>query len=165
MKYASRKALMLMFILRVGFPLLVGGCAFAQIAPGSKLYIPPPEAQQTLTDGTKVVTTPGAAFNLVLQTEIFKQHVPVKLVEDSEMADYVVHWAAIPEEHKGKVRQAAPTAYGGVVSTGKELYTVSISVLDKDKQVVWAGDCDKKNLRDSAEKIARQLNDLMKHKK
>jgi hypothetical protein len=143
--------------------LLTAGFAFAQ-EPGSKLYIPPPQANQTLTDGTKVVTTTAPAFNVVLQAEIFKEKLPLQIVQDSAHADYVVQWAAIPEETTG-------SGYGNgsllfhAHSSSKELYTVSASLLGKDNQVVWAGSADKKNLHDAAEEIAKQLKNVMKHNK
>jgi hypothetical protein len=138
--------------------LLASGFAFAQ-EPGSKLYIPSPAADKTVDDGNKVVTTQGAAFNLVLQAEIFRQKLPFKMVSNSVQADYVVEWAAIPEEGVGRV------SYTGKKATSKELYTVSASFVDKDKQVVWAGSADKKNLQDCAKNIAEQLQKEMKHKK
>jgi hypothetical protein len=49
--------------------------------------------------------------------------------------------------------------------SSKELYTVSVSLLDKDKQVVWAGSSDRKNLHDCAKDVTEQLKGLMKHKK
>ena len=112
---------------------LATGFAYAQ-NPGSKLYIPPPAPNQTLTDGTKVATTTAPAFNLVLQSEIFKAKLPLQMVNDRAQADYVAEWSAIPEEsHVGH-------------SYSKELYTVAVSILDKNKQVVWAGSAEKKNL-------------------
>ena len=139
--------------------LLLAGFAFAQ-EPGSKLYIPAPAPEMTVADGTKVVTTTAPAFNLVLQAEIFKEKLPFTLVSDAEHADYVVEWAAIPEEGN---------AHGNgsmlMHSVSKELYTVSASMLDKNKQVVWAGSSDKKNLFDCAKDVAEQLKAAMKHKK
>ncbi|MGB8782134.1 MAG: hypothetical protein WCD02_03380 [Terriglobales bacterium] len=139
--------------------LLTAGFAFAQ-EPGSKLYIPPPQANQTLTDGTKVVTTTAPAFNVVLQAAIFKEKLPFQMVQDSAHADYVVQWAAIPEEGNSH-------GNGSLLfhSVSKELYTVSASLLSKDSQVVWAGSADKKNLHDAAEEITKQLKSTMKHKK
>ena len=37
--------------------LLTAGFTFAQATPGTKLYIPQPAPNATITDGTKVVTT------------------------------------------------------------------------------------------------------------
>jgi hypothetical protein len=138
---------------------MAAGSAFAQ-EPGSKLYIPLPAPDQTVTDGTKVVTTTAPAFNLVLQAEIFKARLPFEIVNDAGQADYVVQWAAIPEE--GNVHGNGSLLFHSV---SKELYTVSVSLLAKDKQVVWAGSADKKNLHDCAVEIARQLKATMKHKK
>lgn len=137
--------------------LLLAGFAVAQ-EPGSKLYIPPSAANTTVADGTKVVTTTAPAFNLVLQAEIFKEKLPFTLVSDSEHADYTVQWAAIPEEANGHVSFLSH-------AVNKELYTVSASLLDKNKQVVWAGSADKKNLYDCAKDVAEQLKGAMKHKK
>ena len=137
--------------------ILTAGLAFAQ-EPGSKLYIPPPTANQTLTDGTKVVTTEGAPFNQVLQAEIFKERLPFKIVNDSTQADYMVQWSAIPEEGTDHATLSRSV-------TRKELYTVTASLVGKDSAVVWAGSSDKKNLHDSAIEITRQLKDTMKHKK
>lgn len=139
--------------------LLTTGFAFAQ-EPGSKLYIPPSAANTTVADGTKVVTTTAPAFNLVLQAEIFKKKLPLTLVSDAEHADYVVEWAAIPEE--GNMHGNGSLLFHNV---NKELYTVSASLLDKNKQVIWAGSADKKNLHDCAENVAEQLKGAMKHKK
>jgi hypothetical protein len=139
--------------------LLTAGLAFAQ-APGSKLYIPSAAPNTTVTDGSKVITTTAPAFNLVLQAEIFKARLPFTLVNDSAQADYVVEWAAIPEEGDSH-------GNGSLLfhSKTKELYTVTASLLGKDKQVVWAGSADKKNLRDCAMDITEQLKREMKHKK
>jgi|HubBroStandDraft_5_1064220.scaffolds.fasta_scaffold260371_1 hypothetical protein len=137
--------------------LLTTGFVFAQ-EPGSKLYIPASAPNTTVADGTKVVTTTAPAFNLVLQAEIFKEKLPFTLVSDADQADYVVQWAAIPEEGNAHVSFLSH-------SVSKELYTVSASLLDKNKQVVWAGSADKKNLYDCAKDVAEQLKNVMKHKK
>ena len=139
--------------------LMTTGFAFGQ-EPGSKIYIPQPESNQTLTDGNKVVTTTAPAFNLVLQSEIFQSKLPLQIVADASQADYIMQWAAIPEEG----RAGYHLQFGGGASS-KELYTVSASLLTRDKQVVWAGSVDKKNLHDSAADIAGQLKAAMKHKK
>lgn len=147
------------YVLAVLTLLAAGSSAFAQ-APGSKLYIPPPEANKTVDDGNKVVTTNGAAFNLVLQAELVKEGLPLTLVTDAVQADYKMQWAAIPEEG---------TSHGNgsllFHSVSKELYTVSASLVGKDNQVVWAGSVDKKNLHDCAVVITKQLKDSMKGKK
>jgi hypothetical protein len=135
------------------------GFTFAQ-APGTKLYIPAPAPTQTLVDGTKVVNTTAPAFNLVLQGEIFRAQLPFTIVSDASQADYVVEWAAIPEE--GNVSGNGSVLFHNV---SKELYTVSVSLLGRDKQVVWAGSADKRNLRDCALIITQQLKTSMKHKK
>jgi hypothetical protein len=139
--------------------LLTAVFAFAQ-ERGSKLYISPAVSNTTITDGTKTVTTTAPAFNLVLQAEIFKAQLPVKLVSDSAQADYVVEWAAIPEE--GNSHGNGSVLFHNV---SKELYTVSASLLDKDKQVIWAGSADKMNLHDCAKDVTEQLKRAMKHKK
>lgn len=135
---------------------VASGSAFAQ-EPGSKVYIPPPAPNKTLTDGAEVVTTSGAQFNEVMQAELFKEKVSVTLVTDATQADYVMHWSVIPEERKSS------SHFGR--STGKELYTVSTSLVGKDKQVVWAGSADKRNLHDCAAEVAKQLKNAMKGKK
>ena len=140
---------------------LATGFAYAQ-NPGSKLYIPPPDPNQTLTDGTKVVTTQGAAFNLVLQGEIFKAKLPLQMVNDRAQADYVVHWGYIPEEENASSHGNGSLLFHAH-SNSKELYTVSVSFVGKDRQVVWAGSADKKNLHDAAEEITKQLKNAMKH--
>lgn len=132
------------------------GSAFAQEA-GSKVYIPPSGPKNTVTDGTKVVTTSGAQFNQVMQAELFKERLSITLVTDAAQADYVMQWSVIPEEQKN--------SYHFGHSTGKELYTVSTSLVGKDKQVVWAGSADKKNLHDCAADITKQLKNAMKGKK
>jgi hypothetical protein len=138
------------------FALLASGAAFGQ-APGSKVYIPPPAPNQTVTDGTKVVTTTAPAFNIILQAELFRERLPLTMVTDSAQADYTMQWAAIPEEGNATYR------WGHNID--KELYTVSASLLGKDGQVVWAGSADKKNLRNCAEVITKQLKDSLKGKK
>jgi hypothetical protein len=130
--------------------LLSAGSAFAQ-KPGTKLFIPAPDPSKTVDDGNRVITTKSPEFNLVLQAEIFKAKLPFTIVNDSTAADYVVQWAAIPEEDRSNKK------------SNKELYTVSASLLGKDKSVVWAGSADKKNLRDCAVVITHQLQDAMKH--
>jgi hypothetical protein len=136
--------------------LLAAGSTPAQV-PGSKVYIPPSAPNKTVDDGNKVVTTNGAAFNLVLQAELIKEKLPFTMVTDPAQAVYMVQWAAIPEEGNGSVRWGH--------SINKELYTVSVSLVGKDSQVIWAGSADKKNLHDSAVVITRQLKDAMKDKK
>jgi hypothetical protein len=135
------------------------GSAFAQ-EPGSKLYIPASAPNKTVDDGNKVVTTNGAAFNLVLQAELIKEKVPLTLVTEPAQADYVAQWAAIPEE-------TTSHGNGSVLfhNHTKELYTVSTSLVGRDKQVVWAGSADKKNLHDCAAEITKQLKKAMKDKK
>lgn len=136
--------------------LLTAGFAFGQ-EPGSKIYIPQPAPNKTVADGTKLVTTTAPAFNLVLQAEIFKTRLPLQIVSDPKQADYTMQWAAIPEEERTN------STFSGV--TQDERYTVSVSLLGKDSQVIWAGSVDKKNIHDCAVEIARQLKDEMKHKK
>jgi hypothetical protein len=92
-----------------------------------------------------------------MQAELFKEKVSVTLVTDATQADYVMHWSVIPEERKSS------SHFGR--STGKELYTVSTSLVGKDKQVVWAGSADKRNLHDCAAEVAKQLKNAMKGKK
>ena len=138
------------------FVLLASGFTFAQ-EPNTKLYIPPPAPTQTLTDGTKVVNTTAPAFNQVLQAEFFRAQLPFTMVGEPSQANYVVEWAAIPEEGNA-------TAYFGK-GVSKELYTVTVSFLGKDKQLVWAGSADKRNLRDAAMIITQQLKASMRHKK
>lgn len=153
MKYVVAVCLLLL-------TLLAASSAFAQ-EPGSKVYIPPSAPNQTVDDGNKVVTTTAPAFNLVMQAELFKAKLPLTLVTDPAQATYTMQWAAIPEEE----RTTGHVNFGHAVGTGKELYTVSASLLDRDKQLVWAGSADKKNLHECAVDITRQLKDSMKHKK
>ena len=96
----------------------------------------------------------------MLQGEIFRAQLPFTIVNDASQADYVVEWAAIPEE--GNISGNGSVLFHNV---SKELYTVSVSLLDRDKQVVWAGSADKRNLRDSAVIITQELKASMKHKK
>ncbi|HUC42234.1 MAG TPA: hypothetical protein VL913_00680 [Candidatus Micrarchaeaceae archaeon] len=141
--------------------LLTASSAFAQIA-GSKVYIPPSAANTTVTDGTKVVTTTSPAFNVVIQSEFFKEKLPLTLVADSGSADYTLQWAAIAEEEQDR------NAGGGLLRLhggSKELYTVSASLLGKNNQVVWAGSVDKKDLHGCAVEITRQLKNSLNGKK
>jgi len=124
--------------------LLATGSAFAQ-APGSRLYIPAAGPNSTVSNGTNLVTMNGAAFNLLLQAEIYKAKVPVEIVSNSEQADYVVHWATMPKNSRST--------------------TATVSLIGRDRQVVWAGTADKKTLHDCAEDITKQLKSAMKHKK
>lgn len=140
----------------VVFALLSVGSAFAQ-EPGSKVYIPASAPNKTVDDGNKVVTTTSAQFNLVLQAELFKEKLPFTLVTDPAQATYTMQWAAIPEEDQSHA--------GFRHISNKELYTVSASLLGSDKQVVWAGSADKKNLHDCAVEITKQLKSSMKGKK
>lgn len=150
------KSVKILFLFQFAAVLMTSGFTFAQ-EPNTRLYIPPPAPTQTLTDGTKVVNTTAPAFNQVLQAEIFRAQLPFTMVSDPSQADYIVEWAAIPEEGNA-------TAYFGK-GVSKELYTVSVSLLGKDKRVVWAGSADKRNLRDSAMIVTQQLKTSMKHKK
>jgi len=43
--------------------------------------------------------------------------------------------------------------------------TATVSLVGRDKQVVWAGTADKKALHDCAEDITKQLRNALKHKK
>lgn len=135
MKYAVRISV---------FALLTTAFVFAQ-APGSKLYISAAGPNNTVSNGTNVVTTNGPAFNLVLQAEIFKAKLPIEIVTNSVQADYVVHWATMPKNWR--------------------YTTATVSLIDKDEQVVWAATADKKTLHDCAENITKQLKNTMKHKK
>jgi hypothetical protein len=128
--------------------LLFVGSTFAQQA-GSKLYILPTAPEKTLEDGTKVVTTSGGSFNFALEAEFAKDGVPLVLTTDSRQADYTLRWGLNQEPH-----------YGGF-----DVYTASVSIVDKNNQIIWTAVATKRTQHDCADAIAKQLKNTMKHKK
>jgi hypothetical protein len=145
----------------IALVILLAGLAFAEKPqPNSTLYIPPASATTTVTDGTRTVTTTAAQFQEVLAAEIFKAHLAFQIVNDPQEATYVMQWAAIPEEGE---------AYGNgsllIHAHSKTLYTVSVSLIDQNKNMIWASTADKKNLADAAQMITKDLQKTMKSKK
>ena len=128
--------------------LLAAGPAFAQ-EPGSKLYIVPEGPSKTVDGGNKVVTTTPGAFQIVLQAGLLKEKVPFTLVTDRVQADYTMTWDTQETDHNG-------SSYP---------YRVTVSLSNRDGQVVWADNAAGRNLNHCAEVIARHLKGAMKHKK
>lgn len=124
------------------------GTVFAQ-KPGSKVYIPPAEPEKTLEDGTKVATTSGGTFDQTLQAEFMRVGVPLTLTVDRNEADYKVNWGLTPETH-----------YGGF-----DVYTATVSLVDKTNQVIWSGVVTKRTQAACADALAKQLKNAIKHKK
>jgi hypothetical protein len=118
--------------------------AFAQ-ETDSKLYVLPEGPSTTVDGGNKVVTTTTGAFEIVMQAGLLKEKAPFTLVNDRAQADYTMSW------------DVQPAAY--------RTYIVTVSLNNRNGQVVWAGNAAGPTLNHCAEVIARHLKDAMKHKK
>lgn len=109
------------------------------VVPTRTIFIAPPQKD-----------SPG--FNLTLQSAIFSDHLPFTITEDSSQADYLIEWQASTAQTNGNAY-----LFFGEHQNSEVVYTVSVSLIDKNKQVVWSGSVDKVGLNDGANAIALQL--------
>ncbi len=112
----------------------------------------------------KIFIEPENGFESYISAAFFKKHVPATIVSDKETATLILKSGAVAtQEEKSGLGKLARCAYALCIGIDGS-QTVSVQLMDKDGQIVWAYSVRKigaANYQSSAEAIAKHLKEFL----